>query len=199
MISPDTPELRFGRVTLRPAVSGDAAAVAPWFAEAWRDVRGLTSRAAVAPPEPETWFAEAAGSETALLIEVEAQPVGFIRFGFERGDCLLRELGVRPEQRNLGFGSEAVFAVEEQARRAGVVRTVAPVALANGLAIYFWLRIGYCPRYPGGDPPAGFTLMARDLDAPPAAAPGSGSRTAAPRSGGPAPRRSPRPRAPRAG
>ncbi len=195
----ETPELRFGRVTLRPATAGDAATVAPWFAETWRDVRGLSSRAAVAPPEPEDWFAGPSGGETALLIEVEAQPVGFIRFGFERGDCLLRELGVRPERRNLGFGSEAVFAVEEQARRAGVSRGVAPVPLANGLAIYFWLRIGYCPRYPGGDPPAGFTLMTRDLGAPPAAAPGSGSRTAAPRSGEPAPRRSARPRAPRAG
>jgi GNAT superfamily N-acetyltransferase len=191
--------LQFGRVTLRPAERGDETTVALWFAETWRDVRGLTSRAAAAPPEPDAWFANTAGGETALLIEVEGQPVGFVRFGVVGRECVLRELGVRPDRRNLGFGSEAVFAIEQQALRAGVTCGVAPVPLANGLAIYFWLRIGYCPRYPGGDPPAGFTLMARDLGAPPAAAPESGSRTAAPRSGGRAPRPSPPPRQPQAG
>jgi len=180
--------LRFGRVALRPALPGDAERLAPWFAETWRDVRGVSSRT-VTPPDPEDWLAERDDGETRLLIAVDQDAVGLIHFDFDRGDCMIHELGVRPERRNLGFGSEAVFAVEAMALQSGRSHAVAPVPLANGLAIYFWLRIGYCPRYPGGDPPSGFTLMARDLGAPPVAARENGSRTAVPKPGAPAPRR----------
>lgn len=176
-----SPGLRFGRVMLRPPKRDDAHAIAPWFAETWRDVRGLTARSAVTPPDPEEWLAAGADDGTVRLIEVEDEPLGFVRYAFVGGDCLLHELGVRPQRRNLGFGSEAVFAVEQSAAKAGRGRGIAPVPLANGLAIYFWLRIGYCPRYPGGEPPPGFTLMARDLAAHQAAPPReNGSQTAAP-------------------
>lgn len=186
--------LRFGRVTLRPPRPGDAGLIAPWFAETWRDVQGVTVRSPLAPPAPESWLADRGSDHAARLIEVHGEPVGVIRFGLVRGDCVLQELGVRPERRNLGFGSEAVFALERQALSDGCTQGVAPVPMANGLAIYFWLRIGYCPRYPGGEPPAGFTLMTRRLDGPLAAAPESGSRKAARRSGGRAPRPSATPR-----
>jgi GNAT superfamily N-acetyltransferase len=182
--------LRFGRVTLRPPRPGDGGVIAPWFAETWRDVQGVTARSTLAPPAPEDWFADRRNDPATLLIEVHGEPVGFIRFGLAHGECVLRELGVRPERRNLGFGSEAVFALERQALSDGFTQGVAPVPLANGLAIYFWLRIGYRPCYPASAPPVGFTQMTRRLDGPLAAARESGSQTAAPRSGGRAPRRS---------
>jgi GNAT superfamily N-acetyltransferase len=51
-------------------------------------------------------------------------------------------LAVRRPLRNLGYGAEAVEELEQQ-EPAGAY--LAAVPRTNGLAIYFWLRVGYRP------------------------------------------------------
>ncbi len=174
------------RVVLRKPDTASVEPIRPWFGAAWLDVRGLSARSEA--PTPAAWLAAREAGERAALIEVGGEPVGFLAFRLGGAGCAIAELAVRPDRRNLGYGSEAVFALEAQAVAAGLRRSTALVPLPNGLAIYFWLRIGYCPAYPADEPVPGFTAMVRDLasEVRPGA-PDSGSRTAAPRSGGRAP------------
>ncbi|HEY7295137.1 MAG TPA: GNAT family N-acetyltransferase [Dehalococcoidia bacterium] len=172
------------RIELRGAAADRLEAVRPWFGMAWRDVRGLSTGATMETPSPAEWLAALEPGRRALLIELDAQPVGFLTYQLDGVQCTIGELAVRPELRNLGYGSEAVLALERQAAAAGARSSVALVPILNGLAIYFWLRIGYRPRYPAPERIPGLTLMVRELVAQ--AAPGSGSRRGARRSGAPA-------------
>jgi GNAT superfamily N-acetyltransferase len=53
---------------------------------------------------------------------------------------------VDPSRRYAGLGAELVVAVETLLRdRWGVVESLAPVPAGRGLAVYFWLRLGYRP------------------------------------------------------
>jgi|GEM_PF-1112083 len=185
------------RITLREPDPGGMASLRPWFAAGWLDVRGLGAQSAHEAPTPEDWLAAAAVGETSLLITLDAAVVGYLRCRLSDPDCGITELAVRPDVRNLGYGSEAVFALEALAATAGGRQGVALVPRANGLAIYFWLRIGYRPAYPRPAPLPGFTAMVRDLaNEAHRGARGSGSRIGGRRSGGrarspaPAPRRS---------
>jgi hypothetical protein len=54
-------------------------------------------------------------------------------------------LAIAATERNLGYGAEAVYELEN---RYPGVRLLAGVPLTNGLAIYFWLRVGYRPLFP---------------------------------------------------
>jgi hypothetical protein len=53
---------------------------------------------------------------------------------------------VDPERRYRGLGGEAALAIERHLRRSfGVKDVFAPVPDGRGLAVYFWLRVGYRP------------------------------------------------------
>lgn len=65
----------------------------------------------------------------------------------------VRSLCIDAEHRGYGAGSEAVLLFNEACQAAGVklVRTWAPPD--RGLAVYFWIRMGYRPL--GGEGPGG--------------------------------------------
>jgi hypothetical protein len=55
-------------------------------------------------------------------------------------------LGIEPARRFRGLGGEAGLALERHLRlRSGVRRVLAPVPDGRGLAVYFWLRLGFRP------------------------------------------------------
>jgi ribosomal protein S18 acetylase RimI-like enzyme len=54
-------------------------------------------------------------------------------------------IAVAPTRRFSGLGGEAAIAIERRLRAAGVERVFAPVPDGRGLAVYFWLRLGYRP------------------------------------------------------
>lgn len=79
-------------------------------------------------------------------------------------------IAVDPARRYRGLGGEAALALERHLRlRRGVRRVFAPVPEGRGLAVYFWLRLGYRPLtrseapWPlaglGGSTPTGIWLL----------------------------------------
>ncbi len=55
-------------------------------------------------------------------------------------------IAIDPAERFRGLGGEAALALEGRLReRAGVGRVLAAVPEQRGLAVYFWLRLGYRP------------------------------------------------------
>lgn len=78
----------------------------------------------------------------------------------------IRLLAVDPERRRLGLGGEAALALERRlAKSMGRIYVLVPSRL--GIALYFWLRLGYRPLTraewpaPPEQPPAAW--MVRDL------------------------------------
>ena len=62
------------------------------------------------------------------------------------GTASIPLLTIAPAQRFVGLGSEAGLALETRIRsRWGAERVYAPVPDGRGLAVYFWLRLGYRP------------------------------------------------------
>lgn len=139
------------RVALRPM---EAAGVQgwPWLAEAVVAVGGgrmaqganADGEEGLGPNLRETW-----PSTSIDIIMVSAEEIGFVAWRREEGvdsgsgcDLIITALSVRVDRRNLGYGAEAVEALEE---RVGARRAYAAVPRANGLALYFWLHTGYRP------------------------------------------------------
>lgn len=80
-------------------------------------------------------------------------------------------LAVNARWRAFGYGGASVPLLEEAARSVGANLALAPLPSDNGVALYFWLRLGYTPvRTVGIDPtnwpagvPADALWMQRDL------------------------------------
>ena len=142
--------LTAARVTLRPAARDDLRRIEPWYAEAVATAHGLRE-----PPPGETLerrFSDAEASDTRLLLIAKADDPGTIgllqyRPGFPDTAWLAIDfLALAAGRRGWGYGSEAVRLLEGWAvdsRRAK--HFLAEVDTRNGLALYFWLRLGYRP------------------------------------------------------
>jgi GNAT superfamily N-acetyltransferase len=85
----------------------------------------------------------------ALVSRSDGAPVGACIVSFDApvaGAASVPLVAVEPEQRYRGLGSEAALALEQHLRgRHGVEQIFAPVPDGRGLAVYFWLRLGYRP------------------------------------------------------
>lgn len=68
-----------------------------------------------------------------------------------RDDAVVRFLAVEPGRRRLGAGYRTALAVEERLARAAK-RCYVLVPGRLGLALYFWLRLGYRPLTQGERP-----------------------------------------------
>jgi len=152
----DRPPLR---VSLQRPDSETAAALEPWFARCWREIRGGSLDATqIAPPDLHSWLSDGDGA-TPLIVVLKSETIGFLSHAASRGGVTIHALAIVPMHRNLGYGAEAVYALEALAPARGSVTALVP--LANGLAIYFWLRIGYHPRFAAGVPASAVTAMVR--------------------------------------
>ncbi len=85
----------------------------------------------------------------ALVSDPNGAAVGACIVGFDapvEGAVSIPLVAVEPEQRYRGLGSEAALALEQHLRaRLAAERIYAPVPDGRGLAVYFWLRLGYRP------------------------------------------------------
>lgn len=139
------------RVALRPLRPEDAPAVEPWLAEAVAAIDGV--RPTAATPASLSAFREvAAGRWPGAAIDViiadrhgvNGLLVWRIRSASSRAGPAVEidALAIRAGLRNLGYGAEAVLCLEAVHPSATML---AAVPRLNGLAIYFWLRMGYRP------------------------------------------------------
>jgi GNAT superfamily N-acetyltransferase len=127
------------RLLLRTATADDVAAMAAWLAPSaltpdWQ-IEDLEATLPVSTP---VLISDKLGEALGLIVLLSDRP--------EAGDVSVPLVAVAPERRFSGRGGEAVLAVEREARaRWGVKRCFAPVPDNRGLAVYFWLRLGYRP------------------------------------------------------
>jgi GNAT superfamily N-acetyltransferase len=127
------------RLILRTATLEDVMSLGTWL-----------STSALSPDWQLQDLEETLLAATSLLISDRAgEALGLIVLLSDRpepGDVSLPLVAVAPQRRFSGLGGEAVLAVEREARtRWGVQRCFAPVPDGRGLAVYFWLRLGYRP------------------------------------------------------
>ena len=139
------------RVALRPLLPADNADVDPWLQDAMAAVDGVkpsadtpASLAALGPHVNARW-----PGATVEAVIVEASVAGLLvwrparpRPRVSQPAFAIEALTVRAGLRNRGYGAEAVYCLE--AAHPGA-RVKAAVPRFNGLAIYFWLRVGYRP------------------------------------------------------
>jgi ribosomal protein S18 acetylase RimI-like enzyme len=127
------------RLLLRAATPDDVAAMSNWLSTSalspdWQieDLQALLLSAT------SVLVSDKAGTALGLIVLLSDRP--------EPGAVSVPLVAVAPQRRFSGLGGEAVLAVEREVRaRWGVQRCFAPVPDGRGLAVYFWLRLGYRP------------------------------------------------------
>jgi len=86
--------------------------------------------------------------EGVLISDADGTPIGmaavFCGWPAPR-EATIAFLTVDPTRRFRGLGGEAGIEIERHLRRQGYQRVYAPVPEARGLAVYFWLRLGFRP------------------------------------------------------
>ena len=82
-----------------------------------------------------------------------------------RGDAMIELVATPPQHARKGAGMAAAALLEEDLRRRGVRRVYAPAPAVHGIAMYFWIRLGYRPLLRGDWPCAreGVAWLVRDL------------------------------------
>ena len=131
---------------LRPIRAPDIDAISTWLPPvardlgypAWESGEGLRLSAG---PHDALIYDEAAG--IAVLSYENASP--------EPDAARIHLLAVAPGRRRLGIGSRAALALERRLR-ASTARLYVVVPARLGLALYFWLRLGYRPLTQAGWP-----------------------------------------------
>jgi ribosomal protein S18 acetylase RimI-like enzyme len=140
------------------------ATVQPWFAGCWADVRGLPALHAENAPSPEAWQSDAPELGERRLVLWNDRAVGFISYRVDASGLTIDELAIEPGARNRTLGAEAVYALEAAYPAIREWRGLVPAS--NGLAIYFWLRIGYHPIFLAEHGVHGFTMVVRSEGGP---------------------------------
>lgn len=87
---------------------------------------------------------ELVGNSRVLTNDDTSAFIAFQTAAPERDAAQVDFLAVAPEQRRLGIGGSMVLGVERRLKRKAQ-RLYALVPASIGLALYFWLRLGYRP------------------------------------------------------
>jgi RimJ/RimL family protein N-acetyltransferase len=125
---------------MRPLSPADVAAVEAWWPEAVATA-GLDVELDALMREAEALVIARSGSN---------EPIGLVAYTRSaRGWLEFRIVALAAGHRGWGYGSEAVRLVEAYGLAS---RFAADVSAANGLGLYFWLRMGYRPAGKGEVP-----------------------------------------------
>jgi hypothetical protein len=133
------------RISLSPFDACDPQEEITWLPEAWAAIDGRKPDAHA--PSTATNLIEAAGRRwpDARIDRIDIAPrdfAGYIIWETTQREIAIRGVSIRRDQRNLGYGGEAVEWLEASWPDC---RFVAAVPRKNGLAVYFWLRVGFRP------------------------------------------------------
>jgi hypothetical protein len=141
------------RVRLREPSPRDVETTLSWISEAVGAVAGRTGVEA-RPVSLEQLLAEEPPQRRVLMVtrrerkrsaSTTDSPVGIVVLSAHSQEPVrIEALAIAASERNLGYGAEAVYELEDLYRGH---RLVAAVPSTNGLAIYFWLRVGYRPVF----------------------------------------------------
>jgi GNAT superfamily N-acetyltransferase len=148
-------------VELRPLRKGDVESLSTWLPDA-ASALGCERFAG------EDSLRGAAGASD-ILVAVEDEPAGVLQCegGSPQPDAAnVRALIVAPARRRLGIGGRAALALERRLAKK-VKRIYVAIPSELGLALYFWLRLGYRPltqaEWPGPPERPPSTWMVREL------------------------------------
>lgn len=83
--------------------------------------------------------------------------------------AMIEFVGVQPTQARRGYGHAGAALVEEILRASGAGAIYAPASAIHGIAVYFWIRLGYRPLLQDEFPCKrdGVAWLKRDLDPAP--------------------------------
>jgi GNAT superfamily N-acetyltransferase len=99
-----------------------------------------------------------------LVVDMESRPIGVaVVFRHAPGprSATIPFLAIDPDRRFRGLGGEAGIALDLQLRKdSSFERVYAPVPEGRGLAVYFWLRLGFRPLSMAEAPKAPLGLTA---------------------------------------
>ena len=147
---------------LRPLRRTDLSSLAAWLP-------GVAAEAGCGRWSQPDALPAAIGEAGVLVVDEGSGAVGLVVFQSDAPDrrsARIDLLAVEPEKRRLGSGGRAALALEKRLRRS-MTRLYALVPSHIGLALYFWLRLGYQPLTRGERPaPAAArpaVWMVRDL------------------------------------
>jgi GNAT superfamily N-acetyltransferase len=146
---------------LRTLRAGDIDALSLWLVRAAAD-------AGCDRWSSESALRSAAGAEHVFVaIEDGSRALVEYQIGVpKRGSAQVRFLAVEPDRRRLGTGGRAALALERRLARS-VSRLYVLVPERMGLALYFWLRLGYRPltqaEWPVGPTDGAAAWMLREL------------------------------------
>ena len=135
-------QLRSKRLRLRAITPGDLADEPPeWLAVAEQEIvggeRSVNLLAQVREGTGVYWID--------LRSPDGPRIVGALSARLIQGDLVWGWLAIAPAWRARGLAAAAAALVERAAIRAGAARARVRVSAANGIALYFWLRLGYRP------------------------------------------------------
>jgi hypothetical protein len=110
----------------------------------------------------------------ARVIERDGAPVGLLVYRLHaprRSGAIIELVATPPAEARRGAGMRAAALVEEELQSEGVTKVYAPAPAARGIAMYFWIRLGYRPLMRGDWPceRAGVAWLLRDIASPPPA------------------------------
>jgi GNAT superfamily N-acetyltransferase len=133
------------RVSLAPLDGCDPPADIPWLPEAWCAIDGRKPDADA--PSTFAELLEAAerrwsNAHTDRIDVVSRGFGGFMVWEAKGREIVIRGLAMRRDWRDLGYGGEAVEWLEASWPNR---RFIAAIPRFNGLAVYFWLRVGFRP------------------------------------------------------
>jgi ribosomal protein S18 acetylase RimI-like enzyme len=102
--------------------------------------------------KPEWTLSDLAGwldsGNTVAVLDRDGALAGLAAVALHRpvyGAAVIPFLAIQPERRYRGLGGEAALAIERRLRRNGYDSVFACVPDTRGLAVYFWLRLGFRP------------------------------------------------------
>jgi hypothetical protein len=134
-------------VTLRPLAPRDITWLDAWLAP----VAPSVGYDRIPPGDTGASLMARAAKEPTLrarIIERAAEPVGLLMYRLHapRRRAAIIELVATPAaEARRGAGMRAAALVEEELRSEGVTAIYAPAPARHGIAVYFWIRLGYRP------------------------------------------------------
>jgi GNAT superfamily N-acetyltransferase len=82
----------------------------------------------------------------ARVIIAGGEDIGVVVYGGRDGGMAVIEfVGVQPSYARRGYGHKAAELVEDELRSVGATVIDAPAPSMHGIAVYFWIRLGYRP------------------------------------------------------